>query len=456
MRALVVEDDASCQTALAELVQMKGFEVVTAGSIKEARSQLRKKAPDLALVDLNLPDGSGMGLINEIDEKYPSEVVVITGNTNLETAVEAMQQGALDYLTKPIDVTKLKKILDDLAQDTARRTDNSLQAKSSAILRASQMVFESPAMHEIVTLVTRVAATEASVMIIGESGTGKELVAQMIHDKSPRADGPFLPINCGAIAPNLIESELFGHERGSFTGAATRHLGYFEQASGGTLFLDEVTEMPLELQVKLLRALETSQIMRVGSGNPVNVDVRVIAATNRQPEGAIEDGKLRRDLYYRLNVFPIEMPPLRARPEDIVCLGRHFLAQFNAAYETKKVLTDEGMEKLCSHSWPGNVRELRNLIYRAFILADDEIGPDVINFEKAANGHPGASVDLNMKVGTSIADAERRLILATLDAYQGNKKKTARVLGVSLKTLYNRLNELKPEPAPAAKPARSR
>jgi DNA-binding NtrC family response regulator len=263
-------------------------------------------------------------------------------------------------------------------------------------------------------------------------------VARTLHDLSRRRLGPFGALNCGAISPTLIESELFGHERGSFTGAQRRHKGYFERAHNGTLFLDEISEMPIELQVKLLRVLETGTVARIGGDQPVDVDVRVIAATNRDPQKVVEDGKLREDLLYRLQVFPIHMPPLRERGDDVELLANYFLTQLNERQGTQKHFIEDALERLRSHSWPGNVRELKNVVHRAFIMAEQEICPR--SLPREVGGDSGAVRSLNFQVGTSIAEVERRLIVATLEMYGGNKRKTADVLGVSLKTLYNRLN----------------
>jgi DNA-binding NtrC family response regulator len=278
------------------------------------------------------------------------------------------------------------------------------------------------------------------VLINGESGTGKELVAETLHRTSARKDAVMLPVNCGAVSPNLIESELFGHERGSFTGADRQRKGYFERANGGTLFLDEVTEMPIELQVKLLRVLETGTVVRVGGNEPIQVDVRLLAATNRDPLEAVKAGKLREDLYYRLNVFPIALPPLRARPGDIELLAEHFLAQLNREAGTAKVWSRAALERLRRNAWTGNVRELRNVVQRAYILGDDEIAAEVLPLpEEAPVERPDGPV-LQVRVGTSIEQMEQRLILATLELTEGDKKRAAEILRISLKTLYNRLN----------------
>ena len=304
--------------------------------------------------------------------------------------------------------------------------------------RFGPLIGRSPAMQAVYDLIGRVARTEASVLVSGETGTGKDMVAVTIHSLSRRSREPFLAVNCGAISANLIESELFGHERGSFTGADRVHKGYFERAHRGTLFLDEVTEMPLELQVRLLRVLETGTVTRVGGNETIKVDVRIVAATSLRAEDAVAAGKLREDLFYRLNVFPIALPPLRLRGEDIELLALQCLAELNAAAGSGKRFTRACLERLRRHDWPGNVRELKNVIQRAFILAEEDVGIDSLPLG-VTELLPASSVV--MRVGTPIAEMERRLILATLEQCEGDKKKAADVLKISLKTLYNRLNE---------------
>jgi DNA-binding NtrC family response regulator len=306
-------------------------------------------------------------------------------------------------------------------------------------MAASQLLGESTAMKTLLHQVERVAPTEASVLLLGESGTGKELVAQTIHCQSERCRQAFLPVNCGAISPQLIESEIFGHEKGSFTGADRQHKGYFERASGGTLFLDEVIEMPIELQVKLLRVLETGTFMRIGSNQELHTDVRIIAATNRDPEKAIAEGRLRLDLYHRLNVFPLRVPPLRERGKDIELIAQHFLDELNTAHGTQKQISPNVQASLRQYHWPGNVRELRNFIQRCYILADEFI--DDYSPDSGLAHYSTTAITLAIPVGTSLADVDRKLIFATLDLCSGVKKRAADVLGISLKTLYNRLEE---------------
>jgi DNA-binding NtrC family response regulator len=304
--------------------------------------------------------------------------------------------------------------------------------------RFGPLIGASLPMQQLYDLVAKVAPTEASVFLLGETGTGKELVAQTLHDMSRRRKHAFVPINCGAVSPTLIESELFGHERGSFTGAERSHRGHFERAHEGTLFLDEVTEMPVDLQVKLLRVLETGRVMRVGGSDPLQVDVRVIAASNRPPRQAIAEGKLRDDLHYRLNVFPIQLPALRERADDVALLAEVFLEELNREAEgPPKSFTRAALERLKAHPWPGNVRELRNVVQRAFILAPNDIGVDTLPLGVVEER---LGTTLSIRVGTPIEEAERRLILATLEHCAGDKRKAAELLKISLKTLYNRLN----------------
>ena len=319
-----------------------------------------------------------------------------------------------------------------------------VQAAASAAL--GQLRGTSTPMQALYDIIERVSPTSASVLIVGESGTGKEVIANAIHQSSQRAQQPFLAINCGALPANLVEAELFGYEKGAFTGAVRAHQGCFERASGGTLFLDEITEMPLELQVTLLRALETGRFCRVGGAQEISVDVRVIAATNRDPATAMADGCLREDLLYRLAVFPIQVPALRERGDDIELLARHFLDELNAAAGTAKRLSANARAFLRSHSWPGNVRELKNAVQRAFILADE-----ALDFGSAIAAQPAFSLRgdaLQFRIGTALEEIEREVIFATLAHCQGRKKETAELLGVSVKTLYNRLNDYRMERAP--------
>jgi len=448
--ALLVDDHADTLEALSALVRAEGFTVSTAPTIDRARAELTRQKPDVVLVDLNLPDGSGMSLIDAVGGIGAPSVVLITGHASIDTAVEALRRGVTDYLTKPLDIKRLRQILSDITHTSQLPAEISeMRAQQDATGRFGAIVGRSRAMQETCELIARIAPSSASVLIAGESGTGKDVIAKAIHDLSRRRLGPYLPVNCGAISPTLMESELFGHERGSFTGADRRHKGYFERASRGTLFLDEITEMPIELQVKLLRVLETGTFARVGGEEPISVDVRILAATNRNVQDAITQGKLREDLYYRLKVFQLSLPPLRERPHDVPLLAQAFLEELGAIEGQRKRFTDAALERLSSFPWPGNVRELRNVVHSAYILAGSVIDVNSLPRELgAASDAPAVSsapVDegdvLTVKLGTPIADVERRLIIATLKQHNGSKTKAAEALGISLKTLYNRLAE---------------
>jgi DNA-binding NtrC family response regulator len=443
--ALIVDDSQSSRTALAEWLQQQGFGVVrTADSLAQAQAAIKNERFDLVLLDLELPDGNGISFIKSLEDQPDTEVVIITGHGTIDSAIEALRGGAIDYLTKPNDMSRLQIIVTKFRRTLELLLEvDSLRGELRRMGRFGSMIGSSPAMQRVYDLVARVAPTASTVTLTGETGTGKELIAGTVHQLSPRAKMPFLPINCGAVQPNLIESELFGHERGSFTGADRQHKGIFERAHGGTLLLDEITEMPIELQVKLLRVLESGVFTRIGGDKQIEVNVRVIAATNRELEKSVQEGRLREDLLYRLNVFPIRVPPLRDRADDIELLAGHFLEKLNTESGTAKRLTPAALERLRGHTWPGNVRELRNVVERAFIIASGEvIDSDSLPLEGgvAATTTKAGGSAFRFEVGLSISDAERHLILATLEHYQGDKKKAAEVLGISLKTLYNRLN----------------
>jgi len=470
---LIVDDDTDSATTLRELVRTDRFSVAVAHTLRDARRQIALQPPDLVLLDLQLPDGNGLDLFGDRQLVSDSEIVLVTGHASLDTSIEAMRRGASDYLVKPIAMKQLQRVLDRCCN--ARASASGAPVVSPSLPRdpvADNGGFgllrgRSSAMRRVYEQILRVAPTTATVFVIGESGSGKEVVAQTVHLMSRRQNGPFLAVNCGAISPNLIESEIFGHEKGSFTGADRQHLGFFERASGGTLFLDEVTEMPAELQVKLLRVLETGRFMRVGSTQSLPTDVRIIAATNRQPLQAVASGKLREDLLYRLNVFPIALPPLRERLDDVPLLAQHFLDDIANREGVPKRFSPAALQDLLAHDWPGNARELRNAIYRAYVMTDgdciDQAGlPDLPARARPALGGPsvaGAVVGeadglpprpggIVLPVGVSMAQAERLLIQATLQHCQQQKERTAAMLGISLKTLYNRLKEYAAESPP--------
>jgi DNA-binding NtrC family response regulator len=441
-QALIVDDEPNTLAAMSEIVELEGFATTSVGTLADARAAIESQAPDLLLMDLMLPDGQSLELLKDLNPAQKTEVILITGNATMDSAIDALRLGVLDYLTKPVDTNRLRTILRNVSRTMAYKEEiGALRSELRSLGRFARLIGNSPAMQHVYDLVAKVATTDVTVFLTGESGTGKEEVAATIHELSRRRKHPFLPLNCGAVSPQLIESELFGHERGSFTGANQLHHGYFERCSGGTLFLDEVTEMPLELQVRLLRVLETGKLVRVGGNQPISVDVRVIAASNRSPEAAVAEGKFREDLYYRLNVFPIALPPLRDREGDIELLAEFFLDRLNRAENTQKKFSPTALRNMAGHNWPGNVRELKNMIQRSFIMADQtlDIGPLSHRSGGAASVDGGGGLD-GIKVGSTVADAERLLILATFEQCSGDKKKAAEILGISLKTLYNRLN----------------
>ena len=441
LRALLIDDDNDFLRGLAEIARQEGFAVTSTGTLKGARALLSQEPVDIALVDLALPDGEGIELLKELKDTPGTDVIIISGVATVDSAIEALRLGALDYLTKPLDTPRLRAVLANAARVRSLKEQvGTLRTELRKFGRFGKMIGNSPPMQAVYDLITRVAPTDATVLITGESGTGKELVAQAVVELGPRRHKPFIPLDCGASAPTLIESELFGHERGSFTGASQQRRGHFERASGGTLFLDEITEMPIELQGKLLRVLESGTLTRVGGETRIPVSVRLVAASNRPPREAIQDKKLREDLFYRLNVFPIVLPALRDRGEDVLMLADEFLETMNKAEGSVKRLSAGARERIRAYPWPGNVRELKNELQRAFIMSDG-----VIELDSLIPGpHPGSApppgVQQAPDVGGSLNDSERQLILATLERCGGNKKRAAEILGISLKTLYNRLN----------------
>ncbi len=434
---LIVDDDDAIRETLAEIGRESGFSVALAASVKDALIQLERQAPDLVLTDVRLPGGSGMDIFKNV-AVHSAEVVVMTGHGTVDNAVQALRLGATDYLVKPICMERLEEILKRIMTNSGGEMPGTPFEEPG---RFGKLYGKSERMQELYRQIGRVAPTTVTTLLIGESGTGKELAAHAIHELSPRRQRPFIAVNCGAISPNLIESEMFGHERGSFTGADRQHKGYFERADGGTLFLDEVTEMPLDLQVKLLRVLETGQFMRVGTNREIACDIRVVAATNRNPEQAVQEGKLREDLYYRLSVFPIELPALRDRGSDILFLAQRFLQSLNEESGKHKDFSPEAAAALSHYEWPGNVRELKNFVRRAFIMADGDVLDLEMLVPQVSPAGETAGGQVSVPVGETLAEADRRLILATLERCNGVKKQAAAVLGISPKTLYNRLEE---------------
>ncbi|MDQ2870101.1 MAG: sigma-54 dependent transcriptional regulator [Acidobacteriota bacterium] len=382
MKVLIVEDDMATRKGLEESIKDLGGEPFSVGTAREAAKALAEFDPRILIVDIHLPDGDGIEILKLAREADPDrEGIVITGQGSIDNAIEALRAGAFDYLLKPLRPAQLEVVFNRLADRRRLETEvETLRAELQETGRLGDLVGRSEAMSRIFDVIRRVARSNAPVLITGASGSGKEVAARTIHRLSRRAGKPFVAFNCGAISPTLIESELFGHERGSFTGAEKRRLGYFEEAMGGTLFLDEITEMGAELQVKLLRVLEDKTLRRVGGSQELKVDVRLISATNRDPKDAIREGKLREDLYYRLNVFPLSLPTLAERPDDIPILAEYF-RKLIEEQERAGVLGWEprGLDLLQSYSWPGNVRELRNVVHRAYVMTEGKtIRPEVV------------------------------------------------------------------------------
>ncbi len=425
---LVVDDNEQFRHAASSLGALFNCRVTGAATLTQAYSIVGASSYDLILVDLSLPDGHGLDLIEDLDLTAHGKVVVVTGHPSLETAVRAVGSPVVEYLIKPVVAGQLEKLFTEAATRAQQRV-----AEPTNQLGA--LVGKSLPIQDLFAKIRRIAPTDISVLVSGESGTGKELVSRAVHDLSGRK-GRFVAVNCGAVPADLISSQLFGHERGSFTGATQSHVGFFEQAQGGTIFLDEITEMPLDAQVYLLRVLETRQLTRVGGTREIPLDVRVIAATNRDALQATLEGRLRQDLYYRLQEFPLVVPSLRDRRSDIGLLAQHFLDRLNVRYTTRKTFSDGAVQTLENAPWPGNIRELRHAVQRQYILSDD----DTVRFETApARSVAGADGSIRFSVGMNLEEVEREMLLKTLAHFNNNKRQTADTLGITAKTIYNRL-----------------
>jgi two-component system, NtrC family, response regulator HydG len=432
-RVLLVDDEPDFADAAAQILRLNTHEVTTAANLRDARQALSAAPPEVLLLDLMLPDGSGLELLDEISrsEMALKKVVLITGHPAIKSQITNLSGPSVSYLTKPINGTDLLGLFKDMDRPTPSSADSALHF--------GLLVGESPQMHAVYKSIAKIAPTDCAVLISGDTGTGKELVAQAVHLVSGRK-GEFVAVNSGSLQRELAGSELFGHQKGSFTGATRQHTGVFQRADGGTLFLDELTDMPVELQAHLLRVLETGRVSPVGSERDIEVDARVIAATNRSPEQAIDENLLREDLYYRLSVYPIWIPPLSQRRSDIPLLIEHFLHEMEGRYGKQRWLSDDSLQRLQTHDWPGNVRELKHVIHRAFILADGGSGEMQLPESFEGGSVADAAANGGVSVGRSIKDLERELILRTLEHFDGDKKKAVEVLGISLNTLYNRLH----------------
>jgi DNA-binding NtrC family response regulator len=454
LKILVVDDETAARKGLVSLLSGWGYAVEEAADGQEALEKAVAGLPSVVITDLVMPRLDGHALLKALREEAPfAAVILLTGQGSIETAVAAMKDGAYDYLTKPVDVARLRLLIPKAASSSdALREVALLRRQLRQVMGMGRLVGTGPAMQELYRMIEMAAPTPAPVLITGESGTGKELVARTIHELSPRAQAPFVAVNCAAIPETLLESEIFGHEKGAFTGALERRAGCFELAHQGTLFLDEIAEMNPAMQAKFLRVLETSTVRRLGGRAEVKMDVRVLAATNKDPQKALRDGSFREDLYYRLNVVSLALPPLRDHPEDIPLLIQAFIEEFNAKYDKRIGGVDPAAQAaLEAAQWPGNVRELRNTLERAAIVcADQRLGLKHLSDLSGSAAPRTASApaehspavpgnSLAVPIGTSLDEAEKQLILRTLAAQDNNKTRTAQVLGISLKTLHNKL-----------------
>jgi len=446
---LLVEDKDNLRRVLRLTLENAGYSVTEAADAREAINEIERVPHRVVLTDLRMPNGSGLDVLRAaraVDGDAP--VIVMTAYGSIDEAVQAMKDGAHDFLQKPVDSNHLLLLVERALEQARLRTENLLLREEwSRRYGFPRIIGESEAIKRAVAETQRVAQTEATVLLLGESGTGKELFARAVHHLSKRRDKPFVAINCAAIPETLIENELFGHERGAFTGAADRRLGKFELASGGTVFLDEIGEMPLAMQGKLLRAIEEKVVDRIGGRAPVPVDVRIVAATNKDLRAAVDSGEFRGDLFFRLAVFPIQIPPLRERGDDISLLARHFAAQLGKELRGREgALNDASIAALRAHSWPGNVRELENAIERACILADKQtLEPRDLGLGPTANAPESLGLDISGTLGAAtertVRIVERQKIAETLAAHEGNKTRAAETLGVSYKTLLTKVKE---------------
>jgi len=443
LKILFADDERSLQELMRLELPRMGHEVAVCPDGTTAMAALERETYDCVLVDLDMPGPDGIKVIARAKEISPdTEAIVLTGKSSLQTAIAALRHGTFDYLTKPCKLVELEAVLQRVAEK--RELTNKYRALKKRLERlegTSDLVGRSPAMARVRELIAKVAPTDSTVLVLGETGTGKELVARALHDHSLRADMPFVPINCGALPETLIETELFGHRKGSFTGADEHRVGLFQVANGGTLFLDEIGELPKSIQAKLLRFLESGEIRRIGENTSVTCDVRVVCATHRDLDQMVAAGQFREDLWFRVNTFEIRLPPLRERLEDIPLLAEHLARRFRPQIPAaQQIFTPETLEELGQHSWPGNVRELANVIEHALILCDQlPITPEHLP-ERFPSRRLRRTRTLQL-AGRTLREIELQAIQDALDRHQGNKPKAAEELGISLKTLYNKLNQ---------------
>ena len=442
---LICDDEKNIRSGLAMAMELEGYESIEATDGQDAWDKINKLGVDLVITDLRMPKMSGEDLLRKIIGAYPRmPVIILTGHGTIETAVEAMRSGAVDFFTKPVDLDRLSLVVRKALSDTDLYAEHERLKEEVQQLKArnryDRIIGKSQKMVELMDTVSQVAPTKASVLITGESGVGKELVADAIHELSNRSKGPFIKVHCAALTASLLESELFGHEKGSFTGAVKEKKGRFELADGGTIFLDEIGEIDAQTQVKLLRVLQERQFERVGGEKSITVDVRIVCATNRDLPKEIEKGNFREDLYYRLNVVHLDVPPLRERKDDIPLLMTSFLQQFNSENgRSIEAFSNQAKRALLGYEWPGNIRELRNCIESAVVLARTsviEVEDLPVHIGKAQNAS-----SISLEVGITLAEAEKQLIISTLASCAGNKTKAAEVLGIGRKTLHRKLQE---------------
>ncbi len=449
IRVLVVDDDAPHAEAVAESLERVGYECVVATSGRDGLRLIEEQTFDIIVTDLIMDGVDGLEVLAKAKRELPdAEVVILTGHSTVKTAVTAMQAGATTYLTKPLDISELRTVADKVSQtQRLARSNLELQRQLNERFGFEGVIGNSPAMHTVVGRLRQIAPTSATVLITGESGTGKELVAKALHNNSPRRYKPFVPLNCAALSENILESELFGHIRGAFTGADRERKGWFEHANGGTLFLDEVGDIPLSTQVKLLRALESGEIVRVGTNEPVKVNVRLISATNRDLNEAITSGAFRQDLFHRLKVVSVKLPPLRQRREDILLLIDFFLKEFSASHgKVVSSITPAARKALMAHPWPGNVRELKNTIESMVvmdfdgILDVDDLTEEIQSNSPAAAFESGSAANSSL-VGRSLEEIEKYYIAETLKMTNGNREEASKLLDIGERTLYRKLKE---------------
>ncbi len=452
-RILLVEDEINMARTLAKILERKGYRVATASNGEEAVAHLKTERPDVIVTDLNMPVMDGMALLRHLRGPDDSDdgtrrlltppTVVLTGHGSTHAAVEAMKMGAYDYLVKPCNPDELLMTLDQILRVSQLERENErLRAEVARHQGFGEIIGHSAAMREVYTMIAAVAGNDSSILITGESGTGKELVARTIHDRSARAEQPFVAMNCGAVSDTLLDSQLFGHKRGAFTGAIAEHDGVFQAANGGSLFLDEIAEIPLALQPKFLRAIQEREVVPLGTHRPVSVDIRLIAVTNRDLEQEVSAGRFRSDLFYRLNVVHLELPPLRERREDVPALAQHYVARYADAFNVEpKIIDPEALDRLTGYDWPGNVRELQNVIERCFALAPAaHIDLASLPASVRSGPRPTSGMDFGEEV-PSLAAMERELIVAALRKSAGNKNQAARALGIDRQRLYRKLEK---------------